>query len=603
MKRKIKSHLNLIIVGVLALVFFVATSSFNYFTQEPGYVKWSSPDETANYFFAKSLSEGQGLSFFDPAATLDDNMVMPRSFRSDAGWLKPVSFLGIILIYGSLGSCLGSAVIPFLTPFFAALGIIIFYLLIKRVFNARIGLISAFLLAFFPVYIYYTVRSMFHNVLFIVLLLLAIYLLILAAGRTVRGRLDFSWQKFLSWRVNKQRWLQVLAAFFSGIFFGLTITTRTSEIIWLAPVVVLVWFFYAKRLGLLKLVIALCGFTIALLPAAYFNQMLYSAPLYGGYNEMNRSLDDISRAGSGIADSFLTDSDQLKEYLRVIYNNVFYFGLKPQQSLFMAEQYIWRMFPALSKFFLLGVLVVIILNIRRPEKKYLAYFLAFLILSAILIVYYGSWKFNDNPNPNRYTIGNSYTRYWLPIYLLMMPIAALAIVRLSRALLFIGRKAAARWQKIIASGIQAVFVLFFIVSGVDFVMYGSEEGLAHLYYNNMRDKEHVLEVIELTEAEGIIITRYYDKFLFPERRIIMGTITNEEVLKAAGKLVYRYPVYYYNFYLNSEDIAYLNARKLPPYGLEIALVKKISSDFGLYRLSAAPTLLKNAGEEEVDIKK
>ena len=88
MKHKIKPYLNLIIVGLLALVFFVATSSFNYLTQEPGYVKWSSPDETANYFFAKSLSEGRGLSFFDPAAILGDNMVMPRSFRSDFGWLN-----------------------------------------------------------------------------------------------------------------------------------------------------------------------------------------------------------------------------------------------------------------------------------------------------------------------------------------------------------------------------------------------------------------------------------------------------------------------------------------------------------------------------------
>ena len=591
MKHKIKPYLNLIIVGLLALVFFVATSSFNYLTQEPGYVKWSSPDETANYFFAKSLSEGRGLSFFDPAAILGDNMVMPRSFRSDFGWLKPVSFLGVILVYGGIGSVLGSAVIPFLTPFFAALGIIIFYLLIKRVFNSRIGLISAFLLASFPVYIYYTVRSMFHNVLFIVLLLIGIYLIILATGWTRKGKINFSWKGFISLKFDKRRWLGALAAFFGGSFFGLAIATRTSEIIWLAPAVVIAWLFYIKRFGLMKLILAICGFAIALLPNIYFNQLLYSAPLYGGYNEMNRSMDDISQASSGIVNSLFKGGGPLGEHINSIYRNVFYFGFNPEQSLSMAEKYIWVMFPILSIAFLLGVLIVIILNIRRPQKKYLAYFLAFVVLSTILIFYYGSWKFNDNPNPDRYTIGNSYTRYWLPIYLMMMPVAALAVVRVSRALVFAFKRSKARWQKMASSGIQVILVLLFVVTSVDFVLYGSEEGLFHLYYNNTRDKEHVLEVINLTEEEAIIITRYYDKFLFPERRIIMGTITNEEVLTAARKLVSRYPVYYYNFYLNEADVNYLNERKLPPFELEIDLIKKISRDFGLYRLSAAETLL------------
>jgi len=122
MKRKIKPNWSLIIVFFFAAIFFVSTASFNYFTQEPNYIKWTSPDETANYFFARRFSEGQALALFDEAAIIGDNMVMPRSFRSDFGWLKPVSFLGIILIYGTLGSLLGTALIPFLTPILAALG-------------------------------------------------------------------------------------------------------------------------------------------------------------------------------------------------------------------------------------------------------------------------------------------------------------------------------------------------------------------------------------------------------------------------------------------------------------------------------------------------
>jgi len=149
MKRKIIINWSLVIVLFLAGIFFVATASFNYLTQELDYIKWTSPDETANYFFARRFSEGKALAWFDEAAIIGDNVVMPRSFRSDFGWLKPVSFLGIILIYGTLGSLFGTALIPFLTPFLAALGIIIFYLVTSKIFSKRIGLISASLLTFF----------------------------------------------------------------------------------------------------------------------------------------------------------------------------------------------------------------------------------------------------------------------------------------------------------------------------------------------------------------------------------------------------------------------------------------------------------------------
>ncbi|NCN22495.1 hypothetical protein GW934_03325, partial [Candidatus Falkowbacteria bacterium] len=120
-----------------------------------------------------------------------------------------------------------------------------------------------------------------------------------------------------------------------------------------------------------------------------------------------------------------------------------------------------------------------------------------------------------------------------------------------------------------------------------FVLYGSEEGLAYLYYNNLAEKNNAERVFELTEEDSIIITKYYDKFFFPERRIIMGTLPDEEVLTATSKLVAHYPVYYYNFYLNEADVNYLNERKFPPYELEMNLVKRMNRNFGLYKLERA----------------
>ncbi len=579
---------NLVIACLLASIFFVATSSFNYYTQDKNYTKWTSPDETANYFFSKRLSETGELAYFDPAAVIGDNLVMPRSLRSDFGWIKPVSFLGIILAYGTLGSWLGVAVIPFLTPFFAALGIIIFYLLVSRIFkNRRVGLLSAFLLASFPVYIYYTVRSMFHNVLFIVLLLFGAYLFTLALG----GKREESiWQsfksKFFSFKIGWKRVLRILAAFISGLFAGLAIITRTSELLWLMPSFVIIWLFYARRFGFIKLLMFFAGLFIALLPVAYWNNILYDSSFRGGYNEMNRSLAEIGTAGGEVVKlTFQGQIDKYRDFFQMLTHNIFYFGFNPTQSLTMFRHYVLEMFLLLVFLGVLGFLLLLVQNLRKFQKKYLLYILVWVILSTILIFYYGSWKFNDNPDPTRFTIGNSYTRYWLPMYLMLLPLVALAIERVTRAIFYINEQSKGRIRKILAGGLQAIAILGISYTGIMFVLFGSEEGLSYLYYTNIAERINAEKVFTLTSPDSIIITQYYDKFFFPERRIIMGKLPNDEILTAAAKLVKYYSVYYYNFYLNDKDVTYLNERKFLPYNLEMSLIKKINPKFGLYKLS------------------
>ncbi len=592
MKINWQKLINPAMIALLALVFFVGTASFNYLTQEEGYVKWTSPDETANYFFSKRLAEQGDLAYFDQAGAIGDNLVMPRSLRSDGGWVKPVSFLGIILGYGSLGALLGVKVIPFLTPFFAALGIVFFYLLVNQIFkNSRVAFLSAFILATFPVYIYYTVRSMFHNVLFIVLLIIGLYFLIVSLGHKRELRI---WEelktKFFSFKFEPERLKQLLAALGGGLFIGAAIITRSSEIIWLLPVLGIIYLFYARRFGLIKLVLILVGLVAAILPVVYWNNVLYGGSFRSGYNEMNRSLEELSSVGGeALRFTFASGLERYRDYFETLTHNIFYFGFNPAQSLEMFRHYIWEMFPALVILGLIGLLLLIVQNIKHFQKRYLVYVLAWLVLGVILVFYYGSWRFNDNPDPSRFTIGNSYTRYWLPIYLLLIPLVSLAIVRLSRALLLIKTSTPARVRKILAAGLQGGAVLALTFTSLVFVLFGSEEGLAYLYHTNLAEKRNAEMVFSLTAPEGVIITQYYDKFFFPERRVIMGRLPNDEILVAAEKLVDHYPLYYYNFYLNENDVNYLNERKLAPYNLEIKLIKKTNAKFGLYEIKAKTT--------------
>jgi len=587
MKISLKNWVNPVIVGLLALTFFIATASFNHLTQDKDYIKWSSPDESANYFFARKFSETGQLAFFDTAGVIGDNLLMPRSVRNDSGSIKPVSFLGMILIYGSLGALFGTAIIPFLTPLFAALGVVIFYFIVRRIFGNRVALWSAFLLATFPVYAYYTVRSMFHNILFIVLLLTAVYLFIIALGR----RTPAADRRFFHWNLSVRDWREFLLAAGAGFFAGLAVITRSSELIWLLPVFFIAFLCYGRRLGLSKIVFLFVGFVLPLIPVAYYNQILYGAFWQGGYNEMNRSLNEIAQAGGDFWQMAARgDFSLVRDYLSRIFHQVFYFGFKFDQSLLMFKHYVIDMFPVLFYSGLAGALLLIVRLVRNFERKHLYYLLSWLSLSVLLVFYYGSWKFNDNPDLTRFTIGNSYTRYWLPIYLGLMPLAALALVRFTQALFGRpsrkgkGADSLKTLRSLATFGLQAAAVAAVSITSLIFVLYGSEEGLAYLYHNSLAEKTNTEKVLSLTESNSVIITRYYDKFFWPQRRVIMGSIPAEEVYAAAAKLVKYYPVYYYNFYLSAADLAYLNERKLQPYGLAIRLIKKTNTQFGLYQL-------------------
>src|SRR3989339_67729 len=87
------------IVCLLAFVFFLGTSSFYFLAQSDGFIKWTSPDETANYIFTKLYAQSSKLTITEKYNLYTESIMHPRSFRADGEILKPVSFLGIILSF------------------------------------------------------------------------------------------------------------------------------------------------------------------------------------------------------------------------------------------------------------------------------------------------------------------------------------------------------------------------------------------------------------------------------------------------------------------------------------------------------------------------
>lgn len=592
----LKKYWREICVALLAAGFFAAACGFISFTQQGGFVKWGSPDESANYIFAKLYAQTGQLTIYEKYNPFVDEIMQPRSFRSDNGVLKPVSFLGIILIYGSIAKLLSVKVLPFLTPFFAALAVFFYYLLVKKIFTPKIAFLSTLLLLSFPVFYFYTVHSMFHNVLFLSLLIIGLYFIVLAATLVQKKNEFFSW-KF--WRMD---WLNLFFAALGGLFIGGALITRTSEAIWLLPALFILWLFNFKKVGLIKLALFIFFAALPFVPVMSWNEILYGGITNGGYVEINRSITTVASASVDLTHTVIKGKlSFIPEPLKKIKNTIFYFGLNYATAGQNFKNYFLKMFPLFFWPAFLG-LILFAARVWKWKKKYWAYLLAYFAASAILILYYGSWVFNDNPNINEITIGNSYTRYWLPVYLGAMPFAAFFISRLSWAIFarenennevpvsvgsnrfknFFMPHWPSRVFLIGAAQAVAVIVIFFF--SANFLIGGSSEGLIYVYFNNQILKSEYDQVLKLTEPSSVIITRYHDKLFFPERKVIVNTLTDPAMLVRYQKLAKFIPVYYYNFTFPQKDFDYLNSGKLQQAGLVLKKIKPTDPVFTLYKL-------------------
>ncbi len=563
-------------VLICCFIFFVLVSILPFFQIKQGFLKFFSPDENANYIFTELYKETGNLSFFEKYNLISEDIIKPRSYFSYLGVIKPVSFLGMIIIYGNLAKIFGSGLIPFLTPIFASLALFFYYLLIKLLFGSKNAFISFLLFFSFPVLIYYSTRSMFHNVLFLSFFIIALYFLVLLQKK-----------KIPVLKLNKNKYYREIFlkdfvyAILCGLFFGSAIGVRSSELIWLLPAGLLFFIFNIKKFNWSRIIMILSGFFLALLPVLYYNQLLYGSPLFGGYREMNTSIETISQASGGLFKSFFSGNfEEVRVLIKSIFNTFFYFGFHPKQSLIMFFRYCAQMFwyifiPAIIGFF------YFIFFDQKKLKKVWTYGVSWFLLSFILIIYYGSWKFVDNPDPRSFTIGNSYTRYWLPIYIGLFPLVSVFILEAKKIFEFIKKD---KIKKIAGNFLTVLLLSFIIFLSFRFVYAGSEEGLKHYFLKSHEAQTEVRKILDLTEANAVIITEYHDKFLFPERKVIVGRFDDDNMNKNYYSLAKYLPVYYYNFTLPEKDIDYLNNRRLINFNLKIELIKNIDDTFSLYQL-------------------
>lgn len=506
----------LVIFLLVAFVFygFLAWSTPDDFYGNPKLIL-NSPDETANYFFSQLFAEQSTLKFYEPANDVAFGLVEPRSMRFAHGFIVPAGFIGLPLIYGILAKILTLNILPFLTPFFAVLGIFFFYLLLRNIFNRQTAFFSSSLALILPGYWYYSTRGFLPNVLFSSLVVIGLYFLI----KAIKEKKLYNY-------------------FLFGIFAGLATLVRPADLVWLLLLWLLIFLFNLKQTRWQGVLSAFFLAVIVFLPTFYFNQQNFRNYLSFGYEPE-------------LGNTIMTQPVSFLEKAALP------FGFHPRLASHNFINYTYGLFPSWTIVILAGLLLFLLINLIDKNKKELGFLAIFLLVSLYLVIYYGSWQFHDHPDPTQVTIGTSYVRYWLLIYLFSLPLLFSVLVKLLK------RKALV---------LYFIFIALFLFLGnqsLRLVMFDPQEGILKVE-NDLTSYQAIYgQVASYTPQNAIIIADTQDKVFWPARRVIFR-LNNEVDYQNLRKLIEAgYPVYYFYFSRSDDDLSYFSQKYFSAYGLKI----------------------------------
>ena len=516
-------QLDLFVLGVGAVIFFGTISILAW--QMP--LVYNSPDENANATFAESVRTQNALLVVEPLGAELRGLLHPRSVVAVGTALVPGSFLGLPLFYGVVSKLTGPMLIRFLTPLLAVAAIFAWRRVVEVLLKSRpVVLIVALALMFHPAFLYYASRSMMLNAPFVSLLIFSAYFVFVRPTKKTE----------INWVVG-------------GALLGLALWFRTVEIVWIVPIVAGLLIGYRRRIKPKMILFFIASIVLLLVPMLFLNQQLYGSPLTTGYT--------IHRTGSFIdsAVNVLSSGNSPVEAI---------FALDIKTILKHAWYYSVALFPWMSFAAAAGFLIVV--GQRRPCRAARTYLIVTVLVAAWLWAFYGSFVFHDNPDPTLVTIGNSYVRYWLPIFILISPFVGELIVWLGRHIrhIFVSRL------------MMTVLTVAFIILNIHPTFFAAD-GLLSTRQNLFAFAATRESVLAATEDDAIIIVDRADKFLWPDRRVIVP-LRSEETYAAMPTIITLAPLYYFGITFPPADMDYLNQEKLVGSGLQIDWVKTIGEE-------------------------
>lgn len=544
----------------ILLLFFLLYSWFSVYTLKLAQVQtgededrqmiFNSPDEMASYFFITNFAKYSSLQVEEPLNEIARGVLRPRAVAVVNTTLVPVQFPGMSILYGTLAKILGTQSVLFLTPLIAVGAALFFYLALRNIVP-KIAFLSTLLLLLHPAYWYYASRGLFPNVLFLALLIMAISCFLITQSR--------------------REWKRPACTYFfialSGLLLGLALTVRLSEFVWVSFLFSSLVLWYRKNIHTREVLIFLVAFLLGFSLLPFWNTVTYGSPFSVGYTVSPSIEQSDALSSSGIS--------SLRHLLSMFLTP---FGFHPRLLISNVSMYAIQLFWYFSIPALLGVGYVIYEAWCNRERKKQACIslVIFFGVTFLLFLMYGSWQIFDNINRES-TIGTSYVRYWLPVYVMGIPFVAYALDKATH-------KLRSLYQHL-AKFLFALLIGFF---SLRIVLFASDESLLPIAQTLKTYHQTLQRVEQSIEQKAILVVDRSDKIFWPRRRVV-SYLGNDAIFDGVKRLVdSEYPIYYYlHTQLDGRSYKRLSEELLPLYGLAIVEYRGFLEGDYLYKIQSA----------------
>src|SRR3989338_3775430 len=450
---------DILAVFLVALAFFLLYTYMSHALP----AKFTTPDETVTHHFISLFASQGNLSYSEPLHEISKGYMRPRNTVLVNGNVAPTGFLGIYLLYGSVERLLSGSS-QFLTPFIAAATLFALYFLVAESFGRREALISALLLAALPPYWFWASMAHFNN---------------------IAASAFFVWGCIFYLRLLRNEDGEGNYAA-TASFYALASFMRYEFFI--MSFLLYVYLIAKKRRvpDFTQLALSAAPFALVIAVIMAYNAQLYGSPFSLGYSPSEAS-----------ESAFEFQQIQTK----LIERAGFYLlpsGFHPQRALSNAYDYILLLLPYFSFAAAAGIYLCVRKGLSQNQRNFVT---LLLITSAFLVIYYGGGIFFGYGASSPIMM-SSYTRYLLPIYILLLPFCAnffAAFFRTNRVL-------------------GAIAIAAFVLNSASTV-YTGNFGLLDIAGKRSNYVSVADQFLSATEDGSVLFSHYWDKVVFPERKV------------------------------------------------------------------------------------
>lgn len=464
----------MMLLGVMSIVYLILP-----LTTPQTYI---SPDESVSAHMAHSLATQGTLWYIEPLNIDAFDRIHPRAMESHGGLVHPSGFWGISLIYGSIGSKFGVHSMHVITVLMSLFGVWLLVRILEAYVGPAIALLSGALVLLHPVWWHYISRGWHHNGALVSLIIMLIGVLQL--------------------RPCKQDQANNLIA---SLCAFLIILIRPVSIIWLTAPILFLWITCPS---LRKQLI----YVSTTMVASAITWFLIHTQLWTHFSATTNpsALADTSRS---FINMLLPHGYQIKQVIASIwrYGIVLTWWIMIPAILY-SGYYLWEKRSHIFKKQIAQFGSRKVLNPfefgthkKNNTNTLTGYIIIWILVTVVLWLWYGAWNIADNPDGSYVTVANSYARYWLPSYIMAIPLAI-------KGYALVSRKIPYKHTFSIILGIICALSIYTVMH--------SRDGIPAMITQLNTNHAIVQEVIQITGNDSIIISNRHDKLFFPHRKVM-----------------------------------------------------------------------------------